>query len=737
LKEKNLGQYTESFKENDISGHNILELNENDLRDLGLKSIGHRKSFLRWVTEARRFRYDSDDGSVHEDSYNETESPKGEPFFKCVVARGLPRSILEDEDTLFDIENLVFSVYFLDKFEVRDNGIIVTFKSPLTAPECEELKEKFMSILKSLRLDTKLEGNLTIDMWEDGKIVELPRVIKNHPSVEERGKTQNLPGTINYWKDFWSNLRKNGNPEDFFPNSAARLNMRDAREVLATIRDVKLGEIKKDDPGIKHLNGFQQAEIKSAFTCCNFSVMREMEGRKRITSSRKNRNEYNKSSKGICVGMSVEGLPRFITDDDKTVHGIQSLVFRDIPIRRLIVLDDQTPAALRVEFEKPITSEKIPVLGRNLKNFLKAVNVGQEALSRVSIVFLEGVERPIQRRPTGSVGSESEDFLVGPGDEIEMTRSFMIEGIPERYLIQENFLDDMPDVVFEGLPLAGICLPQPTKLADGSVRTIIEIRFQFPLNIQKLPMIAMKLKRFLKRKQIPPSVVNRVTLQLKREEDKPTSGALTGSPVVGLIFKNIPKFILRKNEALYSMESEVFTKRHPICLLQPNENAMLLRITLQKHIYTHQELTNIAQRLKLFLAKQGVEQQIINEVLVLSFCKEKWEQNIPTLKRVKYFKGIEIENVPSSLLESDHQLEELEKKVFSEQRMSKLKVLNNVLRIKFGNVTDTRGIEKIARDLKLFLFQMNISLKQINEVVIVPLPHIGETCAKAHISTSE
>merc|ERR1719285_1647025 len=81
------------------------------------------------------------------------------------------------------------------------------------------------------------------------------------------------------------------------------------------------------------------------------------------------------SGRGTYIGMSVEGLPRFITDDDNTVHGIQSLVFRDVVVRRLIVLDDQTPPALKVEFEKFITSDKIP----QLKEFPKGGKCGSKS----------------------------------------------------------------------------------------------------------------------------------------------------------------------------------------------------------------------------------------------------------------------------------------------------------------------------------------------------------------------
>merc|ERR1712048_1311881 len=127
---------------------------------------------------------------------------------------------------------------------------------------------------------------------------------------------------------------------------------------------------------------------------------------------------------GRYVGMNVEGLPRFITDDDNTVHGIQSLVFRNVAVRRLIVLDDQSPPALKVEFEKFITSEKIPQLARNLKNFLKAVNVDQKALNDVTIAFLEeGWQQPPKPTPQTRrhQRKETDEYLVAP-DSVEMTR---------------------------------------------------------------------------------------------------------------------------------------------------------------------------------------------------------------------------------------------------------------------------------------------------------------------------
>jgi hypothetical protein len=419
LREMNLGQYIKSFKENDIDGHNLLELNDTDLRDLGLNSPDHRQKFKRNLSEAKSLLCDSEDGSVNEDSYNETENRKPQPFFKCVVVRGLPQSLLEDEDTMFDIENHVFSVYSMDKFAVRDNGIIVTFDSPLTAPECDDLKEKFMAVLKGLMLDSKLDGKLTIDLWEDGVMVDLQKI--NEENVDEgHVKKRQPPGTINYWKDFWIKIQKNGDPEDFFPNGVCRLNIRDAREVLATIRDVKMREIKKNDPGIKHLKGLNRLELKKAFSSCLPSVKEEIEDKIREVSCINKLEVDTIPKKAICVGISVEGLPRFITDDDNTVRGIQRLVFRDVPVRRMVVLEDQNPAALRVEFEEPIASDKIPMIGRNLKTFLKAVNVNEEALNKVSIVFLEGVEKSrVVRKDDSGYRSESEDFLVTPGDELE------------------------------------------------------------------------------------------------------------------------------------------------------------------------------------------------------------------------------------------------------------------------------------------------------------------------------
>jgi len=766
LTDKNLRQYCQSFKENDIDGPNLLELNESDLRDLGIVSIGHRKVFMRHLNEAKSFKYPEDEPQEFYDSFqaNKVQSDVREPEtspYKSVMVRGLPKSLLQDEDTLFDIENLVFSVYSMDTFEARADGILVTFESPITTKDCDDLKVKFMEVLKSLMMDGQLQGGLTIDLWEDGKIVPRPGAEMPSPKRPEIQPEDEVkappppPPTTNYFKEFWLKLTTNGDVEDFFDDEESRLNKRGAREVLATIRDVKLKEIKKDDPGIKHLNGFSQAEIQASFSDCLMEVMYEVEGKQppkkeeaaTLTAAKPPvPGPGDGAGKGSYIGMSVEGLPRFITDDDKTVHSIQSSVFRDVAVRRLIVLDDQTPPALKVEFEKFITSEKIPQLARNLKNFLKAVNVDQKALNDVTIAFLEEeMDQPAEavntftkphgnRRHRGVGGHhkriETHEFLVAPGDTVEMTRTFMIEGIPEKYLNKDSFLRDMPEKVFEGVPLEGISVPPPSQQADGSMsQTSLEIQFKVPQNITKLPKIAMKLKKFLKRKQIPPQIVNRVTLQVRHETPEPQTTGLDANPVVGLIFKGIPKNILESNESLYDMESDVFTGKHPIRLMEPNETDQMLRITIENPIRNQMDLTTIAQRLKRFLAKQGVGQQAINDVLVMSFSRDKWQMDQPgdnpPVANPNDYVGIELENMPASIVDSDKQLEEIERRVFSQQKVVHMNVLDTSLRITFGVAADSKAIEKVARELKRFLSQMKIPIKQINDIVIAP--HTKET----------
>merc|ERR1712079_998984 len=100
--------------------------------------------------------------------------------------------------------------------------------------------------------------------------------------------------------------------------------------------------------------------------------------------------------------------------------------------------------------------------------------------------------------------------------------------------------------------------------------------FERPINITHLPKVAMSLKKFLKKQGIPPKVVNGVTLQIRHDEPDgggtlpdpgpvesqgapPPSGPGPDSPaVVGLIFKGIPKEILSDDQALYTMEDNVF-----------------------------------------------------------------------------------------------------------------------------------------------------------------------------------
>jgi len=615
------------------------------------------------------------------------------------------------------------------------------------------LHVNFMGVLKSLMMDTQLQGGLTIDLWHNGKIVPRPGAPKrpNKAPEPEEIKAPPPPPTTNYWKEFWTKLTTNDDVEDFFDDEESTLNIRGAREVLATIRDVRLRDVKKDDPGIKHLKGLTQAQIEKSFSNCLMEVMYEVEGKKVEKPQEAPQQKAipgaggDGGAKGSYIGMSVEGLPQFITDDDKTVHSIQSSVFRDVAVRRLIVLDDQSPPALKVEFEKFITSEKIPQLARNLKNFLKAVNVDQKALNDVTIAFLEEEMEQLpetasymkphanasvpKRGPRGAHKRiETNDFLVAP-DAVEMTRTFMIEGIPEVYLNKESFLRDMPEKVFDGVPLEDISVPPPTQQPDGSMsQTSLEIRFKVPQNIQKLPKIAMKLKKFLKRKQIPPKIVNRVTLQVRHETPEPPTPGLDANPVVGLVFKGIPKNILESNESLYDMESDVFTGKHPIRLMEPNEADLMLRVTVENPIRNQMDLTTIAQRLKRFLAKQDVDKQAINDVLVMSFSRDKWQMDQPDSPPVANpndYVGIELENMPASIVDSDKQLEEIERRVFSQQKVVHMNVLDTSLRITFGVPADSKAIEKVARELKRFLSQMKIPIKQINDIVIAP--HTKET----------
>merc|ERR1719289_776538 len=82
---------------------------------------------------------------------NEFDQPK-EQAYNSIIVRGLPESLLDDEDTLFDIENLAFTDFSLDTLKPTDGGILVTFENPLTVSKKDEVQEKFLEVLKSLTL---------------------------------------------------------------------------------------------------------------------------------------------------------------------------------------------------------------------------------------------------------------------------------------------------------------------------------------------------------------------------------------------------------------------------------------------------------------------------------------------------------------------------------------------------------------------------------------------------------
>jgi len=169
----------------------------------------------------------------------------------------------------------------------------------------------------------------------------------------------------------------------------------------------------------------------------------------------------------------------------------------------------------------------------------------------------------------------------------------------------------------------------------------------------------------------------------------------------------------------------VFTAKHPIRSMEPNEVDQMLRITIINPIRSQQKLTIIAQRLKRFLANRGVSQKGINDVLIMSFNREKWQHldqpagKLPIFNPNQYV-GIAIEHMPASIVDSDKQLEEIERRVFSKQKVVHMNVLDTTLKITFGVPADSKAIEKAARQLKQFLSLMKIPMKQINDVVIAP-----------------
>ena len=122
-------------------------------------------------------------------------------------------------------------------------------------------------------------------------------------------------------------------------------------------------------------------------------------------------------------------------------------------------------------------------------------------------------------------------------------------------------------------------------------------------------------------------IVNSVTLQ-NRYNGEPTGPSLDLNPgsVAGLIFTGIPLIILESNNDLYAMEKKVFTRKHPVFLCEPYATELSLHLTFKKPIKTQQEFRAIALRLKGFLREKGVFQNVIDEVLVMSFDHEKWYQ---------------------------------------------------------------------------------------------------------------
>lgn len=179
LTDNKLSRYSGAFWLNDIDGPSLLELNETDLRDLGIWIEGHFKTFKRLINEAKAFTCVEEVApevpkpSIYEnikDMLGDRDQPKDSAYNSVIVSR-FPESLLNDADTLFDIENLAFFGFALESFNSTEDSILVTFQNPLTLEKREELRKQFVEVMRGLRLDSQLKGALRFDFCNDGKIV--------------------------------------------------------------------------------------------------------------------------------------------------------------------------------------------------------------------------------------------------------------------------------------------------------------------------------------------------------------------------------------------------------------------------------------------------------------------------------------------------------------------------------------------------------------------------------------
>jgi len=455
LRDKNLGQYCLLFKENDLDGKTLLDLGECDLKDLGIRSFGHRKTLVRLLNEVRNFKptvketldkgLESDKsveitigeseksveilepGAIAKD---ENTKPFGRddsssilkiPLYQSLLVRGLSQSILKNDDVLSDIENIVFAAYSVQTFHVSPKGILINILSPLTESKRKDLNTRLVHFLKREGLGDQLEGEVTIDFWENGKLI--PKT-----SPKENIAT---PIRISYWGEFWDKLTKNCDTEDLFDDEERKLNARGAREVLATVRNVDIKKIKKDDPGIKHLRGFRKAELEAAFLNCMPQVKYEIEG-KAIHDQPGTAGSSFSSPRGCYVGMQIECLPQFILDDDHCIYGIQKLVFKDVEVDRMIVLDDEP--VLKLEFKKWIAPEKVPSIAHNLRTFLKGSQVKEETINNVKLSCLEWEDvAPTSQntKPLGHQNEHNKEISISSPKLNRTTTTVVIKGIPE------------------------------------------------------------------------------------------------------------------------------------------------------------------------------------------------------------------------------------------------------------------------------------------------------------------
>merc|ERR1719397_1276736 len=135
--------------------------------------------------------------------------------------------------------------------------------------------------------------------------------------------------------------------------------------------------------------------------------------------------------------------------------------------------------------------------------------------------------------------------------------------------------------------------------------------------------------------------------------------------------------------------------------MELNEEDWTVRILFKKPIRSEQEISTVTQRLLKFLENKGVSSSDLSKVSVITIIQDRLDKlksmrdsNSDMSDKRDIYVGIEIQNIPESLINSEVRLKVMLEMVFVKQNVEYFNITDTTCWVTFGLAATKEAIDQ-------------------------------------------